>query len=167
MRFSARSLYRSRQFFRSFSASVTDGERSEVGHLLGPKEEALFLAMTARDQRHCLDVLHVLQERGQTDHDLLCAALLHDAGKGRIRIWHRVAYVLIRAISPRLLKRLASDKSSWRSSLASIANHAEHGASLARTAGASEDVVRLIRYHESPDPEDSRQALLRAADEKC
>jgi predicted HD phosphohydrolase len=167
LRFSARSLYRSRQFFRYLRASINDDEGDEVARLLSPRESALFFAMTARDQRHSLDVLHRLHGQGQTDSELLSAALLHDVGKGRIRLWHRVAYVLIRAACPRLLRRSASGRSSWRGALMAIANHAERGASLVQAAGSSDEVVRLIRYHESPDGGDARQALLRAADEKC
>ncbi len=162
-----RSVYRSRQFFRSLRASIDDNERAEAARLLSPKESALFFAMTARDQRHSLDVLHTLQGDGQTDPSLLSAALLHDTGKGRVRVWHRAVYVLIRAAWPRLLRRLASGQGSWRGALAAIANHAERGASLVQAAGSSDEVVHLVRYHESPDDVDARQALLRAADEKC
>jgi hypothetical protein len=169
LRFSARSLYRSRQFFRSVGASIDDDERNEVASLLNVDQQHLFLSMTARDQRHSLDVLHTLHARGQNDAVLQSAALLHDVGKGHIRLWHRVAYVVIRAISPRLLRKLASsDDASWRGALAAIANHAERGASLVRAAGASDEVVHLVRTHESPDGDaDPRQALLRAADESC
>jgi hypothetical protein len=167
--FLARSLYRSRQFFRSVGASIDDDERAEVARLLTEGQRRLFFSMTARDQRHSLDVLHVLLRQDQTDRHLLSAALLHDVGKGRIRLWHRVAYVLIRAASPGLLRKLASSESgSWRGALAAIANHAERGASLVRATGASDEVVHLVRCHETADGDnDPRQALLRAADESC
>ncbi len=165
----ARSLYRSRQFFRSIGASVSDGERREVAGRLSEGEERLFFAMTARDQRHSLDVLHLLIRQGQSDPELLAAALLHDAGKGQVRIWHRVLYVLLRATSRRLFERLASSEaSSWRGALAAIADHARRGAALAKAAGASEGTVRLIRQHEDAgDGPDPRVAILRAADESC
>ena len=160
-----RGLYRSRQFFRSVGASISDDERAEVAHRLSPAQQGLFFAMTVRDQRHSVDVLRTLMERGQTDGDLLTAALLHDVGKGRIRLWHRVAYVLIRAVSPRLLLRLTA---SGRGGLAAIKDHAGRGAALAEAAGASEEVVRLIRCHEGlGDNADPRVAILCAADEIC
>jgi len=168
LRFSARTLYRSRQFFRSVGASIGGDERAEVARFLNEDQLRLFFSMTARDQRHSVDVLHVLLRQGQTDSDLLSAALLHDVGKGRVRLWHRVAYVLIRAASPRLLRRLASSgDGSWRGALAAIGDHAERGASLVRAAGASDAVVHLVRCHESPNDDDPRHALLRAADESC
>ena len=164
MAFLARSLYRSRQFFRSVGASIDDDGRAEVARLLNEDERRLFFSMTARDQRHSLDVLHALPQDARTDHDLLSAALLHDVGKGRVRLWHRVAYVLVRAVSPQLLQRLASRGGA----LASIANHADRGASLVQATGASDEVVHLVRCHEKPDGDnDPRQALLRAADESC
>lgn len=169
MAFLARSLYRSRQFFRSFGASISDQERREVASRLSEGEQRLFFAMTARDQRHSLDVFHLLLRQGQTDPELLAAALLHDAGKGRVRIWHRVVYVLLRAASKRLFDRVASSEgASWRGSLAAIADHARRGAILATAAGASVGTVRLIRQHEQTEGElDPRVAILRAADESC
>jgi hypothetical protein len=168
LRFSARTLYRSRQFFRSIGAFIDEDERAEAARLLNDDQRRLFFSMTARDQRHSVDVLHVLLSQGRTDRDLLSAALLHDVGKGRVRLWHRVAYVLIRAASPRLLQRLASGgDGSWRGALAAIADHAERGASLVQAAGGSEDLVNLVRRHESPGDSDPRLPLLRAADESC
>jgi hypothetical protein len=165
----ARALYRSRQFFRSVRASICDKERAEVARRLNPEQQRLFYAMTARDQRHCLDVFHTLQHDDHSDPDLLMAALLHDVGKGPVRLWHRVAYVLIRAVSPRLLRRLASDSGSgWRRSLASFSEHSQRGAALVEATGAPEAVVTLVRLH-SGDGSDSdpRAAILRAADESC
>ena len=108
MAFLPRSVYRSRQFFRSVGASINDEDRAEVARLLTEDQQRLFFSMTPRDQQHCLDVLHALPPEASNDHDLLAAALLHDVGKGRVRLWHRVVYVLVRAVSPRLLQRLAS-----------------------------------------------------------
>ena len=169
MAFLARSIYRSRQFFRSIGASITDEEKLEVATRLSEPQQRLLFAMTVRDQRHSLDVFHVLSRQGQTDPELLSAALLHDAGKGSVRLWHRVAYVLIRAVSPGLLARVASrEGGSWRGALAAISDHARRGAMLVEAAGASEVTVQLVRYHEETgDDVDPRVALLRAADESC
>ena len=169
MAFLARSIYRSRQFFRSVGASITHEEKLEVAARLSEPQQRLFFAMMARDQRHSLDVLHLLLRQGQTDLELLSAALLHDAGKGRVRLWHRVAYVLIRAVSPRLLDRVASGEGgSWSGALAAISDHARRGAMLVESAGASEGTVQLVRHHEETgDDLDPRVALLRAADESC
>ena len=165
----ASALYRSRQFFRSVGASLSAEDRAEVAQRLNAEQQRLFYAMTARDQRHCLDVFHALQRDGHDDPDLLLAALLHDVGKGPVRLWHRVAYVLIRALSPRLLRRLASESGSgWRQALASFSDHSRRGAVLVEATGAPEAVVALVRLHSGDEmADDPRVALLRAADESC
>ena len=165
----ARALYRSRQFFRSVGASISAEDRAEVAQRLNAEQQRLFYAMTARDQRHCLDVFHALQSDRHDDPDLLLAALLHDVGKGPVRLWHRVAYVLIRAVSPRLLRRLASDSDSgWRRSLASFSDHSRRGAALVEATGAPEAVVSLVRLHSGDETvDDPRVAILRAVDESC
>lgn len=164
----ARTLYRSRQFFTSIGASLSDDDKAEVERRLEGDLLALFYGMTPRDQRHCVEVFRTLQSRGHDDSELLLAALLHDVGKGPVRLWHRVAYVVIRAASPRLLKALARPEGSgWRRALASFSDHSTRGASLLEAAGAPEGVVRLVRTHEHAGGDDPRAAALRAADESC
>jgi len=167
--FLARALYRSRQFFRSAGPSLTEEERTEVTQRLNAEQQRLLYAMTARDQRHCLDVFHSLRHDGHDDPELLAAALLHDVGKGPVRLWQRVAYVLIHAVSPRLLRRLASDEGSgWRRSLASFSEHSQRGAALVEATGASSAVVTMVRLHSGDGSDDDpRVAILRAADDSC
>jgi hypothetical protein len=162
----ARAAYRSRQFFGALRARLEDEERAEVAAHLTPAEQHLFYSMDLRDQRHALDVFRVLNSGGQRDASLLAAAFLHDVGKGPIRLWQRVAFVLLRAASPRLLRRLASGEGGgWRGALARSLDHAERGAGLAEAAGSTAETVRLIRLHRSPPGDDGALALLQAADE--
>lgn len=114
--------------------------------------------MPRYDQQHACNVCRTLERQGHAERDLLAAALLHDAGKsikreGRLRLWHRVAVVLIRVFWPGLLERLAQDKAgSWRRPFYVQVNHAAIGAEAARQAGCSDMVVDLIRRHEdAPD----------------
>ena len=166
MRVATRALYRSRQFFGGIRPRIDAELLTEALRLLSEPERRLFEAMTTRDQKHCLAVYAHL--RGQRDDDLLTAALLHDAGKGRIALWHRVAYVLLEAVSPPLLRRLAKsgDGPGWRQALDRCHRHPELGARLTEKAGSSSIVVALIREDSQHAPKDLLAAL-KAADEEA
>jgi hypothetical protein len=147
---------------------VANGERVEAAGLLGERLWPLFESMGERDQRHSLDVMRLLMERGCRDEDTLMAALLHDVGKGRIagvkvRLWHRVAYVLLASVSPWTLRRLGKG----RGGLGALHQHAERGAVVAEALGATAAVVELIRRHDERDSPDERLRLLRTADDSC
>ena len=163
-----RPVYRTRQLIGALNPSIGRSERSEAEQLLGPRLWALFESMSKRDQRHCLDVYRTLKEQAHTDPDLLIAALLHDSGKAalagvKVKLWHRVAYVLLAAGAPWALRRLARG----RSGLAALDQHAERGALVAEALGASRAVVELIHTHEDVGPVDERQRLLRIVDDSC
>ena len=166
MRAATRALYRSRQLFASLRPRLDAGLRAEAFRLLRAPERRLFESMTRRDQQHCLDVYRRLREQGHDDRHLLAAALLHDVGKGRIALWHRVAYVLLEAWAPGLLSRLAAPGQGrgWRQALYRCRHHPQLGAERARRAGSSDQVVALIRTdgHLTPD---ERSLALRAADD--
>ncbi len=162
----ARAAYRSRQLFGALRSKVAEEERVELAAYLTPGEQGLFYAMEVRDQRHGLDTFGALKAGGQREPSLLAAALLHDVGKGRIRLWHRVAFVLLKAVSPSLLRRLAAgDGPGWRGAFARSLDHAERGATLAEAAGSSAETVRLIRLHRTPPGDDVALAHLQAADD--
>ena len=113
----------------------------------------LFAAMPVADRRHALDVAARLAAAGVQDPDVLSAALLHDAAKGdRMRLWHRVAGVLLQAIAPRALGRLASsDQRSWRYPFHLYLHHGRLSADLAASAGCGPRVGAFIigRVHEA------------------
>ena len=164
----SRPLYRARQFLGALRPRVDGTELKDASALLGQRLMPLFLSMSRRDQRHCLDVYGALVRTGCHDQNVLLAALLHDAGKGglagaRVRLWHRVAYVLLATASARLLERLAGG----RGGLAALHHHCERGALLAERHGAPAEVVDLIRRHEATAPADERLLSLRAADDSC
>lgn len=159
----ARARYRSRQFFSSLRPRVDADLREEALRLLREPERALFASMTPRDQQHCLNVYRRLRDERHDDRDLLVAALLHDIGKGRVALWHRVAYVLLDAAAPGVLGRIAApgDGTGYREALYRCRHHAELGAQLAAAAGCSEAVVALIRG----DTKNELSEALRRADD--
>ncbi|MBC7232537.1 MAG: HD domain-containing protein [Chloroflexi bacterium] len=170
-----RAGYRVRQFLAALGLFHVPVTEEALANYLRAAQIELFRRLSAAEQRHALAVLRTLQEAGHRETVLAQAALLHDVGKvgGHIRLWHRVATVLLQAIHPALLYRLALDNPrSWRYPFFVQLYHAQRGAEMAAQAGTHPLVVALIRWHHTP-PEESDldaagQALLaalRAADE--
>jgi len=124
--------------------------------------------MRLHDQRHALDVLYTLRDRGYTERALMQAALLHDVGKTEgVRLWHRVLIVLLERWRPGWLRRLARDLPAnwrpstrdWRPSARDLRypffvhlQHPARGAALAEAAGCDPLAVALIRHHQDPLP---------------
>jgi len=169
-------VYRVRQFLWAAGAWVRaeEVEAAVLDRYLPPPAVELFQAMPRYDQRHALTVFRALQKQGRTEPELLAAALLHDVGKGvpqgrGLRLWHRVAAVLLHAVWPGSLEQLAQDKpGSWRQPFFVQQHHAVLGAELAQQVGCSPITVDLVRRHEDlPEPTDNPLlAALQAADSK-
>ncbi|MCS6842972.1 MAG: HD domain-containing protein [Caldilineales bacterium] len=169
--------YRAGQLLMSLRPEIEAEERNWVEAALGPEAAALFWRMAPRDRRHSLNVAQALRRQGHRHPDLLAAALLHDVGKtvqdGRpLRLRHRVVIVLLNALRPGLVSRLASpDPQSWRHPYYVHLHHPEQSAALAQAAGCSPLAVELIRRHQEklaaePRSEADRLlALLQAADD--
>lgn len=163
-----RSLYRARQFFWALRPRLSAEDELWAQDYLSPTEHALFRALPPVLRRHCLDVAGTLLAAGERDPRLIAAALLHDNGKaeGPVRLWHRVAKVLLAAVSPRLPALVASPRrGSWRYPLHVLLDHAAIGAARARAAGSHPDVVSAIAQHHAPPP-GSLAAAIHSADER-
>lgn len=154
------------QFFGHLTARVDPREEASARRLLPDAAWPLFAGMPTADRRHALDVSARLTAAGHRDPDLLAAALLHDAAKGhRMRLWHRVAGVLLQAAAPRALARLASpDVRSWRYPFYLFVHHAELSADAVVAAGCSPRAAAFIRGSIEP-AEAPLLAALRRADE--
>ena len=151
---------RVRQFLAALRARVSDDEMAVLERHLAPSQQDLFRAMSPINQRHCLDVFNNLLRRGHTDPDLLRAALLHDVGKRGIRLWHRVAGVLLEAFWPTLLEKLAVNRpQSWLYGFYVYQYHADLSAELAERSGCSPSVVELIRGHHTPSENEQARVL--------
>jgi hypothetical protein len=159
-------VYRVEQFLDHLRARVSADEAALAHRLLPAAARSLFDGMPVADRRHAVDVMARLLDAGHDDPDLLAAALLHDSGKGhRMRLWHRVSGVLLEAIAPRMLTRLASaEPGSWRYPFHLYLHHAQLSADAAVDAGCTPRTVALIRG--TVDGADaSLAAVLRTADE--
>lgn len=169
--FTARLRYRVWQAVSRLRARpLAPEDLTPVTELLPPAGQRLFATMSPDDQRHCLNVMHGLEATGCTDHDLLAAALLHDVGKGdgRVRFPMRVAIVLLKATTPRILTKLAGPNAlasvpRWRRPFRDAWHHAELGAILAEQHGLSPRVSLLIRTHHDPS---GPAAALHAVDQE-
>jgi hypothetical protein len=173
--------YRIGQFFRVSAASLSPlsaAEAAEARAHLPATAWPLFAATARADQRHGLSVLRAMLAAGHTESALLQAALLHDCAKtaGGVRLWQRVAAVLLKAFAPRRLARLAAQPAPRpadpRRGLWDYVNHPQRGAELAAVAGCDPLAVALIVQHQErgavfPDDPLARQLLvaLQAADE--
>ena len=86
------------------------------------------------------------------------------SGKGRVALWHRVAYVLLGA-TPNVRERVANRHgAAWRQAIWRLAHHPSLGASLVAGTGADPEVVRMIREQDAPAAQ-GRLAILQAADD--
>ena len=147
-----RIAHRVAQFLRATLAGRRPDLSSVSQVRLNPREEQLFLRQSPADQRHAIAVFERLRANGNEDPELLQAALLHDVGKtdGRIRLWHRVVYVLLGWATPSLLKTLSGSADRWAKPFSVLRGHEERGAELAGEAGADSRVVSLIAHHHKP-----------------
>ncbi len=126
--------------------------------------------MPATDQRHALKVLRTLRTMGQTNQDLLAAALLHDVGKSRyrLRLWERPAVVVMRAWLPAAAQRWGKGSATtWKRPFVIYEQHSGWGAEIAAAAGCSPLTVWLIREHQRDSagpaaPGTQKAELLRA-----
>lgn len=169
-----RAIYRVRQFLRAVASWIRPAAVDEdlLRQYLPPRAVALFRAMPGYDRHHAMAVFEALRAAGHKELDLLAAALLHDVGKSssgvaRIRIWHRVATVLLHAFWPGAVERIGRDGSgNWRRPFFVQQHHAALGAEQARAACCSPGAVDLIRQHEDAchDGDDALLAALQAAD---
>lgn len=159
-------MHRVAQFVAHVRARVEPAEEQLAVEVLPPAAVDLFRAMPVADRRHALDVAERLLAAGIDDPDVLGAALLHDAAKGhRMRLWHRVAGVLLERAAPSVLRRLADpDPRSWRHPFHLYLHHGPMSAELARAAGASERLAAFI-LDAASEADASLQRALRAADD--
>lgn len=180
-----RIVYRVRQFIgAALAGPLSYADHTFVEQHLTPAQQDLFWRMPYHDQRHAVAVARSLWAQAWTDRALCQAALLHDVGKseGGVPLVYRAAIVLLRAVWPDALRRLAEDDvgrpldqlGAWRRPFYVQRRHPEIGARLVLEAGAAPQVAQLIAHHEAFGveasgglvPEHDQLAALQAADER-
>lgn len=149
----ARIAYRLSQFWRMLPGRSAHVDRQEVRRFLGAPLTELFERMHPAEQAHSMRVYGALREQGETDPDLLAAALLHDAGKSRrpLRLFERVLIVLMRAAAPGFVRRWGGGSQpagGLRGAFQTAEQHPAWGAEMAAGAGASPQTCELIRRHQ-------------------
>jgi len=152
-------LYRIRQFWSALTAAPRSEDLFEASKTLSPALMRLFEQMHPGEQAHSLTVYRRLRDQGETNPDLLAAALLHDVGKSlyRLQIGERVAIVLVKALLPGCAKSWGQgEPSGWKKPFVVAEKHAEWGAQMVAQAGASPATVELIRRHQEPVRLDAR-----------
>ncbi len=155
--------YRARQLWNAIREQRQPIDHDFVAAHLCSAGLALFYAMSTRDQAHSLNTAALVARSDCAKPDLIAAALLHDAAKGRQRIWERVLYVALDEALPGLLQSLARPGAGTRGALYRSIHHAAVGAELARAVGLPARVCDLIAYHHEPVA-DAEQRLLQWAD---
>jgi hypothetical protein len=166
----SRLAYRARQFWNALPGSSRRVDNEMLLPHLSPPQIVLFRRMQPAEQTHAYQIFKRLNASGQTDPDLLAAALLHDAGKilGPLSLLDRVVIVLGKRFFHGRAKSWGEGASSrFHRPFVVAARHPEWGADLAKQAGASSRTIELIRRHQddrsTTDPE---LAALRAADDE-
>jgi hypothetical protein len=141
-------VHRVAQFVGHLTARVSADDEQVAHKILPAGAWGLFDEMPVADRRHGLDVAQLLLAEGIDDRDLLAAALLHDAAKGRrLRLWHRVGGVLLARLAPRTLHRLASPDPAKRgrgNPWWVFVHHARLSAEAALGAGLNERTAAFI-----------------------
>ena len=146
--------YRVWQFWQSLKKTPQPGEWKKIQEILAPAELDLFKTLPIPDLNHSLRVLKTLESAGETDLDLLKAALLHDIGKAPhpLRRWERIFAVLVAGIFPRTAASWGQkEPKGYYRPLVVIHQHPVWGADLAEKAGSNHRVTWLICHHEAED----------------
>ena len=118
-------------------------EQARAAALLRPQERPLFWQQTPADQRHGWESAARVMARTPARRDLARAALLHDVGKGIVRL----------SVPGRILAGVLSLLHlPAPGALGAYLAHGPCGAEALQAAGAEPVVVAYARHHHRPRP---------------
>jgi len=148
-------FYRFRQFWNAITSSPSSDDLVQVQQKLSPKAFDLFLRMHPSEQSHSIHIYKQILEGGESNDDLITAALLHDIGKilHPLHILERIVIVLGKKIFPIYIDIWGDgDINSWRRPFVIAKKHPLWGAEMAEEADVSALAVDLIRHHQDSQP---------------
>ena len=120
--------------------------------ILSPALLDIFFEMQPSEIHHSLEITRRLVASGETDPDLLAAALLHDVGKSRspLDLWGRAIVVVAKRLIPGACRRwgASEDMRGLKRNFVVAEQHPDWGAEMAAAAGASKLTARLIDRHQ-------------------
>ena len=157
-----RLAYRASQLLNALRTPPDAVAMEEICPYLSPTQITLFYRMQPSEQAHARSVLERLKSTGQTDPDLLAAALLHDIGKilYPLSLWERVVIVLGKRFFPRATEGWGKGSPrGLRRPFVVAVQHAGWGADLAERAGVSARGVELIRRHDELLPAEPHSGI--------
>jgi hypothetical protein len=166
----SRLVHRTRQFWNALPGLSRWVESETLLLHLIPAQVVLFRRMRPSDQAHAWQLLERLIAAGQTNPDLLTAALLHDVGKILVPLSLPDRVIIVvgkRFFRQRAMRWSEGTPNRFRRLFIVAEHHPEWGADLAGQAGASSRSVDLIRHHQDPPAlDDTLLAALQAADDE-
>ncbi len=151
----ARVTYRVWQFGQALWARPAASDLAAVRALLPAALWTLFRRLPRNEQAHAIRVWRDLLAQGEAPPVVQMAALLHDVGKLRVRLWpwERALAVLGNAFFPRQVRRWAQgEPRGWRKPFVVAARHPHWGAEMVAAVYPDPLLRDLIRWHQATDP---------------
>ena len=155
-----RLAYRVRQFWHALFARPTLEDLSLARLVLSAPQMRLFEQLQTSEQAHSLKICQQLIQQGESQPDLLVAALLHDVGKSRYPLHplDRALIVIAGAIFPEKMESWGQGSpQGWQRPFVVARQHPTWGAEMAANAGATPLTVTIIQNHQDFNPSPGSQ----------